>query len=49
MVAGVIVVGLLFIGSEIAFAAVQRLMSSPGLKPPSREETGRIEASAAAV
>ena len=49
MVAGVIFVALLFIASEIVFAGAQRLIASPGLRPPSREDIGRIEESAAAA
>jgi osmoprotectant transport system permease protein len=49
MVAGVIFVAVLFIASELVFSGIQRLLTSPGLKAPSREETARIEESAAAA
>jgi osmoprotectant transport system permease protein len=43
MVAGVIFVAVLFVVSEAVFAGAQRLLTSPGLKPPSREEIARTE------
>jgi osmoprotectant transport system permease protein len=50
MVAGVILVALLFLLSELVFAIAQRLLTSPGLRAPTREETARLEeATAAAV
>ena len=49
MVAGVILVAALFITSEAVFATVQRLLTSPGLRPPTREETALIESATAAA
>lgn len=48
MVAGVIFVAVLFLLSELVFAIAQRLLTSPGLKPPTREEIARTEVIAAA-
>src|SRR6266545_4340384 len=43
MFAGVILVAGLFVLTELAFAFVQRALASPGLRPPTREETARME------
>ena len=48
MVAGVIFVVLLFLLSELVFSIAQRLLTSPGLQPPTREEIARTEVAAAA-
>jgi osmoprotectant transport system permease protein len=43
MFAGVILVGVLFIVVELAFTAVQRALTSPGLRPPKRIESVIVE------
>ena len=47
MVAGVILVALLFLVSELVFAGLQRFLTSPGLRIPTREETAQVERAAA--
>ena len=49
MFAGVILVAGLFVLTELAFAFVQRTLASPELRPPTREETTRMEDAATAA
>ena len=43
MFAGVILVGILFVVVELAFTAIQRVLTSPGLRPPERTEPVIVE------
>lgn len=45
MFAGVILVGLLFVVSELAFSALQARLARPGVRPPRDHELARAEAS----
>ena len=44
MFAGVILVGLLFLASEVAFAAIQRRLIGPGVRQPPDHDVARVEA-----
>ena len=44
MFAGVILVGLLFLASELAFAAVQRRLTGRGIRAPRDQDLARAEA-----
>ena len=44
MFAGVILVGLLFLASELAFAAVQRRLTRRGIRAPRDQDLARAEA-----
>jgi len=48
MLAGVVIVGVLFLVVEGIFELVQRALTSPGLRPPSADELARLEAAAGA-
>lgn len=48
MFAGVILVGLLFVVSEVAFSALQARLAGPGVRPPRDHDLARVEATVGA-